>query len=130
MKFYKFLFVVPLAVASACAPGVSGTVAVSSTGYVRDPALVYVSPGVEVVADWDAPVFFSDGAYWYWDNGLWYRSAYLGGERIRVNYVPPTISRIDRPSRYVHYRPEVSVRRRPAPAYRPHDSRTVRRRQL
>ena len=42
------------------------------------PDLVYVSPGVQVVADYDYPVFYADNFYWRFDSGRWYRSATIG----------------------------------------------------
>jgi hypothetical protein len=68
------------------------------------PALVYVSPDVQVVADYDYPVFYSSNAYWRYDNGLWYRSGgYDGGWVVDYN-VPYAVAHIDRPHTYVHYR--------------------------
>jgi hypothetical protein len=67
------------------------------------PSLVYVSPGVQVVADFDYPVFLTDGLYWRYDGGVWYRSrTYTGGWSVTTS-VPVAVRRIDRPSRYVHY---------------------------
>lgn len=67
------------------------------------PSLVYVSPGVQVVADFDYPVFLADGLYWRYDGGVWYRSrTYTGGWSV-TTAVPVAVRRIDRPSRYVHY---------------------------
>jgi hypothetical protein len=43
-------------------------------GYVQ-PELVYVSPGVQVLADYDEPVFYSEGFRRYYGGG-WYRSNY------------------------------------------------------
>jgi hypothetical protein len=76
-----------------------------SAGYAAPaPALVEVSPGVQVIADYDYPVFFSDGFYWRYDGGLWYRSGYWnGGWAVSYN-VPVGVRRIDRPSAYAHYR--------------------------
>ena len=38
------------------------------------PDMAEVSPGVQVVADYDEPVFYSDGFYWRYYNNIWYRS--------------------------------------------------------
>ena len=70
-----------------------GCLADASVGYsggatVVAPNLVYVEPGVQVIADYDQPVFYSDNYYWRYDNGLWYRSGYLGGGWA-VNYNVP-----------------------------------------
>jgi len=112
MLFKSILFAsvtaLPLAAcyAEAPAPAYAATTA---------PALTSVAPGVEVVTDWGAPVFFADDFYWYLDGGLWYRSAYLGGPRIRVDVVPPVIARIPHPEVYAHYAPPRMAFARPAP---------------
>src|SRR5690348_15090922 len=61
-------------------------------GYEADygapaPEMEVVTPGVQVVAvDYDYPVFFSDGAYWRYDGGVWYSSrAYSGGWAVAYN---------------------------------------------
>jgi hypothetical protein len=88
------------------------------------PGLVYVSPGVQVVADYDYPVFYSDNFYWRYDNGLWYRSGYLGGGWAVSYNVPGRIRGIDRPYAYAHYRggayggPAVRDHRGYQPGYR------------
>jgi hypothetical protein len=53
---------------------VGPSVSVSAT--TVGPDLVYVSPGVQVIADYDEPIFYSDGFYWRESGGLWYRSSY------------------------------------------------------
>src|SRR5438477_12979875 len=35
--------------------------------------LVYAAPGVQVIADYDEPIFYSDGFYWRQYGGGWYR---------------------------------------------------------
>src|SRR5579863_6083529 len=45
--------------------------------------LVEVSPGVEVIADWDEPIFFVDNVYWVNRGGFWYRSGWYGGGWVR-----------------------------------------------
>jgi hypothetical protein len=97
------------------------------------PDLVYVSPGVYVIADYDYPVFYADHVYWRYDGGVWYRSrSYNGGWRVSRS-VPVAVRRIDRPAAYVHYRGRATVTardhrratpaapsRRPATAIRDH----------
>src|SRR5258706_25401 len=58
-----------------------------SVGYVGPaPRLAYVSPGVQVIADYDYPVFYADSFYWRYDGGVWYRSsAYTGGWQVSYN---------------------------------------------
>lgn len=81
--------------------------------------LVEVSPGVWVVADYDEPVFYSDGYYWSNRGGLWYRSSYYDYGFTRVAVVPTHIRGIRRPRRYVHYRARGRARTRAIrPAHR------------
>src|SRR5512146_527550 len=79
------------------------TATVSNAGYYA-PELVYVAPGVQVIADYDEPIFFHDGFYWRFYAGTWYRSSYYTGGWI---YTAPPLAllRIERPHTYVHYRP-------------------------
>jgi hypothetical protein len=88
---------------------------------VQSPDLVEVQPGVQVLADADAPVFYSDGAYWEYRDGMWFRSGYYdrGFARVDINYVPVRIRTIDNPRAYVHYRRhEGRGYARPAPVER------------
>jgi hypothetical protein len=73
---------------------------------VSSPDLVYVEPGVSVVADADAPLFYSDGYYWLYRDGYWARSpSYHGGfARVDVNLVPQRVRYISHPEGYAHYR--------------------------
>ena len=71
----------------------------AAVGYVG------VAPGVEVVADYDYPVFFVGGVYWRSFGGVWYSSrVYNGGWAINYN-VPMGIRGIGRPEMYAHYHP-------------------------
>lgn len=87
------------------------------------PGLVYVSPGVEVIADYDYPVFYSGGAYWRYDGGIWYSSRVHNGGWVRARDVPVAVRGIDRPAGYAHYRAGARATVRSAPR----DHRTVRR---
>lgn len=106
---------------SATATYSTAPVAADADGYAATPDLVTVQPGVQVVADYDEPVFFVDGFYWRFYNGYWYRSynyAYGWGYYDRP---PVAVLRIDRPYAYVHYRPagyvaRTTVRYRPPAA--------------
>ncbi len=95
--------------AAALAVGCTGTVATNGGGYVTastyTPDLVYVSPGVSVIADYDEPVFYTDNYYWRSDNyGRWYRSNYY--DRGWAYASPPrAVLSIRSPSNYRHYRP-------------------------
>jgi hypothetical protein len=112
-----------------------GYSATYSTGgvYATTPDLVAVAPGVHVVADYSEPVFYTDGFYWRYYDGFWYRSNNYATGWYYVNRPPVAVLRIDRPYAYRHYRPQGYVvrnrgRYRPAetivrdhrrPAYRP-----------
>ena len=67
--------------------------------------LVEVSPGVEVLADYDEPIFFADDFYWVNRGGIWYSSTWYGGGWGRAGNVPGHITAIAHPESYAHYRP-------------------------
>jgi hypothetical protein len=92
--------------------------AYAGDGYAASPDLVTVSPGVQVVADYDEPVFYSDGFYWRYYDGGWYRSSNYASGWFFVSAPPIVIARIDRPYAYAHYRPSGYVARRTV-RYRP-----------
>jgi hypothetical protein len=72
---------------------------------VSSPDLVVVQPGISVVADADAPLFYSDGTYWLYRDGYWARSAsYHGGfARVDIREVPMRVRGIHHPEGYAHY---------------------------
>jgi hypothetical protein len=86
--------------------GCAGTVHYRGTVAVSDPALVEVQPGVYALADADEPIFYNDGFYWLYRDGVWLRStSYRGGfARVDVYHVPQRIRVIQRPRAYVHFR--------------------------
>jgi hypothetical protein len=90
----------------------------SGEAYVATPDLVEVSPGVQVVADYDEPVFFTDGFYWRFYNNGWYRSNNYATGWYAYERPPVAVLRIDRPYAYAHYRPQGYVVRNRA-RYRP-----------
>lgn len=100
----RILFVMSLLVVGGCfseEPGVG--VGVYGGGGYASPNMEYVGPGVQVVSDYDYPVFYSDGFYWRYDGGLWYRSGYYN-RGWAVNYnVPYGVRGIARPEGYAHY---------------------------
>ena len=91
---YAFVMAVALA---GCAATVSGE--------AYGPDLAYVAPGVQVIADYDEPIFYSDGYYWRPHGNAWYRSPHYAGGWVYAA-PPPAILRIERPYGYVHYRPQ------------------------
>jgi hypothetical protein len=94
------------------------TPAPSGEVYASTPDLVTVSPDVQVVADYDEPVFFSSGFYWRFYDGGWYRSNNYASGWSYYERPPVAVLRIDRPYTYAHYRPAGYVARS-RPAYRP-----------
>jgi hypothetical protein len=110
---HSMLRSVLVAVALAGCAGVAyrGTVAVET------PDLVYVGPGVQVIADYDEPIFYADGFYWWYFGTTWYRSSYYTGGWIVAS--PPSVFVNINPHRYRHYRPATYVsHRRPVPSHR------------
>jgi hypothetical protein len=87
--------------ATGCAPA---EVRVSAA--VTTPRLVWIGPGIWVVEDYPWSVYYHDGFYWMYRDGLWYRSDYYsdGYVRIGIRVVPVSVVRIHRPHRYVRYR--------------------------
>ena len=83
----------------------------SADGYAATPDLVTVQPGVQVVADYDEPVFFVDGFYWRFYDGYWYRSNNYYAGWYFYERPPVAVLRIDRPYAYSHYRPAGYVAR-------------------
>jgi len=110
----KFLLLAALTFSGACA----GTVGYRATATVQTPDLVAVSPGVSVIADYDEPIFYSNGYYWWNYGGGWYRSSYYTGGWVQAR-PPVAIIRVGEPHRYRHYRPRgYTARYRPAPSHR------------
>lgn len=70
------------------------------------PDLVDVSPGVQVIYDYDEPIFFSDGFYWREENGIWFSSrSYRGGWGRYGGGVPMRFRGNFNVHAYAHYRP-------------------------
>ena len=86
-------------------------------GYAA-PEMDYVAPGVQVISDYDYPVFYSDGFYWRWDGGVWYRSGFYNrGWAVAYN-VPIGVRGISRPEAYVHFHGGAYGGYRGGPGYR------------
>lgn len=120
--------VLALAIPAGCA----GTATYSASGSVQTPDLVTVSPGVQVIADYDEPIFYSNGYYWWNTDGGWYRSSYYTGGWTVVAQPPAAVIRVGVNSgSYRHYRPRgYTARYRPVPSHRiqrPHYNRRARR---
>jgi len=80
------------------------------------PPLVVVTPGVQVVQDFDEEVFFTGGHYWVRRDGGWYRSP---NHRGRWVLVPPPAA----PARLVKLPPGHYKRWKPAKAEKHRDDR-------
>ena len=97
------------ATAAACTP-----VAVAPVGYynatVVTPDLVSIGGGVQVIADYDEPIFYADNFYWRNYNGAWYRSSYHTGGWAYA--APPRAVLGINHGAYVRYRPAGYVPRR------------------
>ena len=109
---------------SALTGGCLGTVGYSGTAYVAPPQpvvtvgvsagyntayvapeMIEVEPGIQVVYDYDEPVFYSDNYYWRFYNNGWYRSSVHNGGWVSYNEPPMRVRSIQRPTEYAHYRP-------------------------
>lgn len=97
------------AAGSSCAPA-----HVQVAAEVSGPRLALVSPGVWLVEDHAYAVYYADGVYWRYIDGIWYQSSFYDGGFVRVNVgiVPRVIVRAYRPH-HVRYRPARHVQRRP-----------------
>jgi hypothetical protein len=115
-KLTPHLLAGAIAIGAMAATGCVGHagVAYEPAPTVVEPDLVYLSPGVYVVQDYNEPVFYSNGYYWLYRGGLWYRSSlhYRGWHRVYT--VPVGIRSVRHPRRYVRYRARPGVR-----TYRP-----------
>jgi hypothetical protein len=87
--------------------GCGGTPEPQYPGEVRvmSAKLVPIAPGVQVVADADEPLFYSQGSYWLYRDGYWFssKSYRFGYTRVEYKAVPVSIRTIDRPELYVQF---------------------------
>ena len=96
------------ALASGCYS--DADVGYTATYATATPTLAYVAPGVQVVYDYDYPVFFSDGFYWRYNDGIWYRSPYWNTGFSVAYDVPVGVRGIREPWAYRHYRGGTAIR--------------------
>jgi hypothetical protein len=100
----RVLLSISISIAAGCGGVVHhSAVAVRPTG----PDLVYAGPGVRVIPDYDEAIFFSEGSYWWFLEGAWYRSPSYTGGWVHVVTPPAAIVQLQaqEPHRYRHYRP-------------------------
>ena len=93
--------------------------------YVEPTAYVYINPQVQVIENYDYPVFFSNGMYWRNEGGVWYSSSYHDRGWVTTVEVPVHIRTIERPEVYVHYHANVNARVG-QPGYRYHPAAPIR----
>ena len=116
-----------LALASALLfVGCAGSARVHGSASISTPDLVYVSPGVRVIADYREPIFYSDNYYWRYSGNVWYRSSNHTRGWVRYQ-APAAVLRIERPSAYVYYRG--SARANTGPTRRDDDRKDMREQQ-
>ena len=84
----------------------TGDVEYAGEVQVSSPELIAVSPGVQVIADADEPIFYANNDYWLYRDGYWFRSNDYrrGYVRVEFSYVPQQIRTIEQPQTYAHYR--------------------------
>ncbi len=75
--------------------------------YQEPASYVYVNPNVQVIEDYEYPVFFSNNLYWRNEGGVWYSSSYHDRGWITGVETPVYIRSIDRPEHFVHYHADV-----------------------
>lgn len=85
------------------------------------PDVVYVQPGVYVLADATRPIYFVNGYYWWYDGGVWVWSDNYRGDWHRGRHAPPRLRAIHDPDAYAaHVRARGRrVRADEAPRLRP-----------
>jgi hypothetical protein len=66
----------------------------------RYPDLVYVEPGVYVLADVGPPVYYVSGVYWWYDGGVWVWSDHDRGDWHRGRPPPERLRHIHDPGAY------------------------------
>jgi hypothetical protein len=100
----RFLILVTLGLATAAGCYTEADVGYGYAAPAPNMVAVEGAPGVQVIYDYDYPVFFYGGAYWRWDGGVWYSSRwYNRGWAVNYN-APVAFGRIGNPGVYAHYR--------------------------
>jgi hypothetical protein len=82
---------------------------------VTTPELVLVEGDVWVVEGYPEPVFYTEGYYWRWYGGVWYRSTTHTTGWVQVGTVPPTVQRIPKPEIYANYTAPAGATKRTGP---------------
>ncbi|MGE5182190.1 MAG: hypothetical protein ACM31C_09010 [Acidobacteriota bacterium] len=66
------------------------------------PALASVGPGVDAALDSEEPLFYVDGNYYLYRDGVWLESRSYRTGFHSIEHLPGALLRIDRPKRYAH----------------------------
>jgi hypothetical protein len=74
MRTQLLALLAALASAPASAQVIQVQLPLPTIRFEAPPPLVVVTPGVQVVPDYDEEVFFADGWYWYTRDSRWYRA--------------------------------------------------------
>jgi hypothetical protein len=83
-----------------------------SASVSASPDLVSVTPGVQVIANYHEPIFYSAGYYWREYDGGWYRSSsYSGGWSHYHDGAPYAVRSLPNRGYYRNYRPAGYVSR-------------------
>jgi hypothetical protein len=100
-----FILCALLAVSAVPAPARAQVAVDIRIGFPSPPPLVVVSPGIQVVPDYEEEVFFAGGWYWLRREGAWYRTRDHRGGWVVVppRAVPASLVRLP-PGRYKHWR--------------------------
>lgn len=99
-----FLVLMALVVCSPAVAQVEIRITPPSLVFELPPPLVVVTPGVQVVADFDEEVFFVDGFYWYRREGNWFRARDHRGDWVLMKTGVPVVL-VDVPSgKYRRYK--------------------------
>lgn len=111
---------------SASLAACAGEAAVHYSGDSTTPELVAIDTdaSVQVVANADEPIFYTENTYYLYRKDHWYRSSSHRGDWKRIDDPPEHIRRIDQPLAYVHYRrdpntPRTTFNQREQPAPQP-----------
>jgi hypothetical protein len=117
------LFSLALPGTSAAQVNLQVQIGVPTIRFENPPVLVEVSPGVQVVPEYDQEVFFVDGWYWHRAGRRWYHTRdHRGGWVVAQGREVPRGLRRMPPGRYRHYRadrgPSFNEHRREMPGHR------------
>lgn len=98
------LFLAAVLLAAPARAQVSVSIELPSIRFEVAPALVTVSPGIQVVENYRDEVYFVDGWYWVRRDSRWFRTRnHRGGWVVVERGVPPGLTRLP-PGKYKHFK--------------------------